>query len=1065
MRIIPLLVAGLLGGLQLLVAQPHWNNLQVLQENRMAPHATMMGYPNRQAALSGTFQSATWHQSLNGTWKFHWSSKPSDRPKEFFQSNFDDAAWDQIRVPMNWEMAGYGTPIYTSQGYPFEPDSSYQISETWNPVGSYRRSFSLPQDWEARRTTIVFDGVESAFYLWVNGKKVGYSQGSRTPAEFDLTAFLHAGENVLAVEVYRWSDGSYLEDQDFWHLSGIFRDVYLRSTDQTTIRDFEVMATLADDYQTGQFRVSGLVERFGKAIPAGGIDLELLAPSGQSVFSESLAMNWKKGANSFEGDLHSIPEVQAWSAEQPNLYTLLLTLKNADGEIVEVIPQQVGFRTVEIRGNEFRINGELVILKGVNRHEHHPDFGHYVTEADMRRDLEIMARYNVNAIRTSHYPNAPAFYDLCDELGFYVMDEGNIETHAFGNSATNLISNDPAWEAAYLDRVERMYQRDRNHASIVIWSLGNESGSGPNVQAVYEWFQQTDPSRPFHYEGTHVEHEGPLYADVQSRMYASPKRGDELTKKLPETPYMLCEYTHAMGNSNGGLDKYWDRIYRDPQFFGAFVWDWMDQGIRQPIPAQYRTPNGPQEFFAYGGWWEDPLGLYHSTNFCMNGLIAADWAPHPGLNAIKYYYQPIEVEAEDLAKGLFKLTNRYHFSQISDHLVGSYEITANGHIFETGKLRDLDIAPAASETFQINLESLDAQPGVEYIITFRFAQKSATPLIPAGHELATEQFVLPISAFAASSEIAGETPHVEIIRKRLVVRGADFHVQFDTQDGWMKQYVHQGVTLIEQGPKLDFWRVPTDNDLGGTRLPSEKKKKNKTPFLPVWEGAGDWVVQDLSHDIQGNQVIITAKGNIPAIGAQAEYRYTIHASGQMDIRVQYKAGESGNAYPFMPRYGTQWVTGPGMEQIEWYGRGPGESYEDRAVDLIGLYQTTVTDNWVEYSRPQENGYRVDTRWLHLTDESGHGLAFSSKQPFGFGASHFHREQVIHSAYSFQLTALPQTFLNIDYRQMGVGGYDSWSPNALPQSEHRVKNVDMTFDFSVKPISLEMTDPDAESLLR
>ena len=1030
-------------------AQPDWNNPAIFHANRLAPHASMMGYPNRAEAQAGNFINSPWYQSLNGPWKFNWVRKPEDRPLDFHQLGFDDQSWESIPVPSNWEMQGHGMPIYLSQGYPFEKDDQYQISSEWNPVGSYRRRFFLPKNWEGRRVTVNFDGVESAFYLWVNGQKVGYSQGSRTPAEFDLSPYLKAGENLLAVEVYRWSDGSYLEDQDFWHLSGIFRNVYLRSTAFSYLQDVAVEASLDDDYQTGLFTLTGEIRREKAGISQVELSYSLVSPAGQMVAQAVSQLKLKRGNNSFVFPQVRLPQVQAWNAEHPNLYDLVLELKDTNGNTIAAIPQRVGFRRVEIDGPRFLINGQLVKLRGVNRHEHHPLRGHYVTLSDMQQDLRIMAEHNINAVRTSHYPNAPAFYDLCDELGFYLIDEGNIETHAFGNNANNQISNDPQWEAAYLDRVQRMYFRDRNHPSVVIWSLGNESGSGPNVKAVYDWISGADPSRPFHYEGTRIEYDRPLFADVQSRMYAPPTRGDELTEKLPEVPYMLCEYTHAMGNSNGGLDAYWDRIYDDEQFFGAFVWDWMDQGIKRPVPVEYRRPDGPDSVYVYGGWWEDAQGIYNSTNFCMNGLLASDWTPHPGLQAIKYYYQPLKIEAIDAKQGLFRLHNRYHFSQLDEHLHGQWEWMVDGKLAYQGAVQGLSVAPGKSIEVKLDFPAEALDPHSEYVLTFRFFQKQATPLLAAGHPLAHEQFVIQPAQVAKTKIPEAPAPVLQVVRKLLVISGEDFVLRFDTQDGFLQDYTYQGETWLASGPKLDFWRTPTDNDLGGTRLPSQQNQK--TPFLPVWQGAGHWYVQRMEHRFEGNTVVIEQEALLPAVGAKVHVQYQVYGDGSMDFEVKYEPGEGEELYPFMPRFGTQMVSGPSLNLIKWYGLGPVATYVDRATELLGIYRQSVSDNWVEYSRPQENGYHVGTRWVELTDEEGRGLRFEGDEPLSFNATHYRQEAVQQANYSFQLVEQPETFLNIDLKQMGVGGYDSWSRNALPQKSYRVPNQPMQLRYRITPI--------------
>jgi beta-galactosidase len=558
---------------------------------------------------------------------------------------------------------------------------------------------------------VCFDGVDSAFYLWVNGKEIGYSQGSRTPAEFDITEIVKPGKNVLAVQVYRWCDGSYLEDQDFWRLSGIFRDVYLWSVGEQHIRDFRVATQLDEQYRDAVLKIHCEL--------AGGencaVDVDLTDSTGKAVFDTVT-----KKVSTVEGRQEVVFELpvanpEKWNAESPYLYKLLLTLKDGQGEVIEVVPWNVGFRQVEIREGQFLFNGKAILFKGVNRHEHNPDTGHVVTHETMVRDIKLMKENNINAVRTSHYPNVPLWYELCDKYGLYVMDEANIESHGYENNPENEIANDPLWREAHLDRVIRMAQRDKNHACIVIWSLGNEAGDGPNLRACHKWLRENMPTRPVHYEGSSGRGDGRA-SDFFSRMYARPDWGMDGEDKYPDKPIILCEYSHAMGNSNGNLKEYWDdNIYVNPRHQGAFVWDWMDQGIRLPVPAEYagRVGKGPvrEYFFAYGGWWEDRLGIFNNGNFCMNGLIAADWTPHPGLYALKYVYRNIHVSAVDLKEGRLKARNWFDFSNIKDVAKGVWTIEANGKEIAGGQIPALDVPAGDEKEFELKLPSISPEPG------------------------------------------------------------------------------------------------------------------------------------------------------------------------------------------------------------------------------------------------------------------------------------------------------------------------------------------------------------------
>src|SRR5215204_6650482 len=564
-----------------------WNDPAVLHVNTEQPHATMMGYPSADLARGGDRSRSPWFLSLNGIWKFKASPNPASRPVDFFRPGYDVTRWAGIRVPGNIEIQGFGTPVYVNIGYAFPHDrQNPRPPREDNPVGSYRRSFDLPGAWAGRRVLLNFDGVDSAFYLWLNGQRVGYSEDSRTPAEFDVTKYVQPGPNTLAVEVYRHSDGSFLEDQDMFRLSGIFRDVYLWSRPAQYIRDLEIATDLDASYRDATLVVRADVRNSSKVAAAAQLTMALFDVSGALVGTRTAAAKAAAGGEGRTTLSLLVASPQKWTAETPSLYRIVLTLKDASGKILEVIPSHVGFRKVEISNGRILINGRPVLFKGVNRHEHSPDTGHYVSTALMIKDIELMKQHNVNAVRTSHYPNAPQFYELADRYGLYLIDEANVECHGFGTNPQNWLSNAPAWRPAYVDRAERMVERDKNHPSVVIWSVGNECGDGPNIAAEYQWLKKRDPSRPVHYEG--AARTAGASSDINSFMYPTPAATVSRAQARPDVPLLLCEYTHAMGNSNGGLKEYWDIFYSETNAQGAFVWDWVDQGIKLPVPPEYR---------------------------------------------------------------------------------------------------------------------------------------------------------------------------------------------------------------------------------------------------------------------------------------------------------------------------------------------------------------------------------------------------------------------------------------------------------------------------------------------
>lgn len=1020
--------------------QPDWDNVKVLQINREKPHADLMVYPDLAEAQSFQKESSSWYKTLNGDWNFSWAEKPDDRYTDFYRTDFNDEAWDKIKVPGNWEIQGYGIPLYSNKVY-FFPHEKVKVPRDWNPVGSYRRYFTIPENWDGRSVHITFDGVQSAFYIWVNGKKVGYSQGSRTPAEFDITKYLKEGENLLAVEVYRWSDGSYIEDQDFWRLSGIFRDVYLWSPPATHLRDFEVLSTLKKDLKTGVFGLSGEITSSAKEESL-VLDLKLKDKEGKVVLSQArkLDIDGKKQNFSFS-DKH-IRNCIFWSAENPYLYDLFITLKDKNGKVLEVIPQKVGFRSVELKDGQILVNGQAIIFKGVNRHDHSSVNGHYVTREEMLKDIELMKNFNINAVRTSHYPNAPEWYQLCNEHGIYVIDEANIESHGFGNDDENLLSNDPEWEEAHVDRIERMIERDKNNPSIIIWSMGNESGDGPNFKACYNWIKKNEPTRPVHYEGSTNHWDTTFNADIYSRMYATPEISEEAVTKYPDMPYLLCEYSHAMGNSSGNLKEYWDLIYKYPNFQGAFVWDWMDQGIQLDVPEEYRKASDKEHFFAYGGWWEDSRALYTARDFCMNGLVAADFTPHPGLYAVKYYHQNIWVKAINLENGEFKIENWYDFSDLEDKVVGVWSILENGKEIYKETIEDLSIKARSSKKIKLNIPQL--KDGNEYYISFSFITKNNETFVSKGHEVAYEQFRLPESVYA--KHVAPKETSKPLIQKRgryTIISSDDFSMCVDKLLGEISWYYYKGRRILERGPLPDFWRAPTQNDRGATKLGERYSNR-----IHAWKNAGKWRVNACEIKEEGNNVTVSIDADLPFVSGKYKLNYVVYGNGELKVTANYIP--QGETKDLMPRFGNELILSAGLENMQWYGPGPNPSYQDRNVEKVAIYNSTVDAEWVEYSRPQENGYKSNVRWFTFEDKDGYGIRVNGDPLISFGASHFSKDQIESADYSFKLVEQPEVFLNIDLKQMGVGGTTSWGGKAYPREKYRMHNKSMSYSYIIRP---------------
>jgi beta-galactosidase len=1039
---------------------PEWDNPRVLHLNTEKPHTTMIVYPSADLARTGDPSRSPWVQSLNGTWKFLASPRPGTRPADFFRPDFNDASWSGIAVPGNVETQGHGMPIYVNIGYAFPYDrQNPRPPHDENPVASYRRTFTVPAGWNGRRVLLHFAGVDSAFYVWVNGQKVGYSEDSRTPAEFDITRYLQAGTNTLAVEVYRFSDGSFLEDQDMWRLSGIFRDVYLWSTAVQHVRDFEIHGDLGAAYRDGAVTMKAFVNNAGGSA-TGDVTLDLLDAEGRTVVSQTRSYRSPAAGETAIDFSLAVRAPRKWSAETPYLYRALITLKSGSHQVVEVIPATVGFRKVEIRNGRFLVNGQAVLIKGVNRHEHDPQHGHYVPREVMIRDIELMKQHNVNAVRTSHYPNTPEWYELAARYGLYLMDEANIECHGFGTNAQNRLTNDPAWTAAYVDRVERMVERDKNQPAVVFWSLGNECGDGTNMTAAYQWLKHRDPSRPVHYEGS-ASRNGPN-SDINSFMYPPPATVVRRAQARAQIPVILCEYSHAMGNSNGGLKEYWNVFYSGTNAQGAFVWDWVDQGIRQPVPG------GSGTFLAYGGWWEDRRAVRNDNNFNQNGLISADRVPHPGLSAIKYVYRYLHAEPVDLATGTIKVTNWHDFINARDEAVGVWEIVGDdGKVAASGDLPELDIVARGEKTFTLPLPAgLPARtswqhPKQEYWLNVRFMLRDDTLWAKKGHELGWEQWELP---FRPSSGTIGDSIPVPALSMResghLIRLSSDrVALVFDRLQGTIGSYSYNGVKMLDRGPIPDFWRAMTDNDLGAWKSAVNAARKDPKLDVSVWRHAGpSWSVKDVqARRIDDGTAQVIVQADLPLTGAKYAMTFTIDGRGEVIVEGAYAPGAGPVA--MMPRAGMELVVSPGFENLRWLGRGPAETYIDRQFERIGVYQSTVRKEWVEYSRPQENGNKTDVRWLSLTNDQGLGLMAIGDPLLSAGAMHATKDDLEQAAYTFELPARQEIRLNLDLKQMGVGGIDSWSRNAWPMEPYRIAG-DQPFRYRYRLVPVTGTAPPA-----
>jgi beta-galactosidase len=1028
-----------------------WENPQLVGRNRLSPHATMTIFPDAESAKKAEAIASVedrsrspWFRSLNGDWKFHWSPNPDERPTNFYKNYFDDSDWDTIPVPSNIETQGYGVAIYTNVRYPWERErDSLKIPDENNHVGSYRSTFEVPYEWHGRRIYIDFDGVNSFFYLWVNGKSVGMSKDSRTVAEFDITDFVHPGSNRIAVQVFRWNDGSWIEDQDFWRLSGIFRDVYIWSTDKLHIRDFQVSTALDGRLRNSALTIDLSIQNMTDKAEDVTLTAELLDDKGnQAMTTISMPCHLPPAQETHQFLTTSVRDVRLWSAEYPNLYRLLLTLTASDGNVIEVIPVNIGFRQVLLRDGNLLVNGKRIFIKGTNRHEHHPIRGHYVKPEDMIQDIMLMKQNNINSVRTSHYPNTPVWYDLCDRYGIYLVDEANIECH--GNQR---LTNNLEWQAAYMDRTQRMVERDKNHASIIIWSVGNENGWGQNLHATSSWLRQRDAGRLV----TSCEAGMRPNTDVYCPMYSRPRSLERYSLREQYRPFILIEYAHAMGNSTGDMWSYWSLIYSRPHLQGGWIWDWVDQGLHQPIMEGrngrfIKVKPRDKVFQAFGGDFGPP-GTPSDQNFCCNGLVSADRTPHPGLSEVKKVYQNIQIRAVDLTRGKIEIKNGYFFTNLKDIVNGSWSVSADDKVIETGTLSSLDISPENSLEITVPFKAISPESGVEYFLNLSFKLKEKQMWAPAGHELAWEQFKLPIEKPAVAAN-PDQMPSLKLTDQSGIVKvdGENFSVTIDKTSGFLSSMRYKNTELVREPLAPYFWRAPTDNDRGN-RMPQR---------CAVWKTAmQNWKVGTVEANQLSPQVVqVKVVSHIEDVQGDYKLNYQIYGNGSVVVDMEGQASKA--ELPEILRFGMKMALPQGFETIRWFGRGPQETYWDRCDSRVDLYEGTVDEQYFDYSEPTESGNKVDVRWVALTDDNGMGLLAVGMPLLSVCALHYTADDLDGPEHLYEVQRRDDIYLNLDFRQMGVGGDDSWG--ARTHSEFTLPaNQKYSYRFCLRPYDSSMGD--------
>lgn len=1015
-----------------------WDNLNILQKNRLDSRAYFFTYNNINDALTYERGRSNNFMLLNGMWKFYYSNTVEESPEMFYDDNYKTDDWDDIIVPSNWQIEGYGIPHYTDLIYPFPIDPPNVPSK--NPTGCYKRKFFIPSSWNNSNIILRFEGVDSAFHIWINGKEVGYSQGSRTASEFDITKFIKRGQrNTISVRVYQWSDGTYIEDQDMWWLSGIFRDVSLIAKSPVYIRDFFIKTDLDDKYRNANLEIEiNINNTMKESLKNYNIEYLLLDNEENKIVdfqTNNIDINSK--SKSIINVNININNPKKWTAETPNLYNLLICLKDQYENIIEVIPSRVGFRKVELKNGNFLFNGIPIMLRGINRHESHTDLGRVIPIEHMIEDILLMKKNNINAVRTVHYPNDPRFYDLCDIYGLYVMDEADLECHGFEIIGEyDKITNDPKWKESYIDRAVRMVERDKNHPSIIMWSMGNESSFGCNFVSMSKWIKNRDNTRLVHYE---EDREGKV-VDLMSTMYSNHQKMIEFGEmEDSDKPHILCEYAHAMGNGPGGLKEYWDIFYKYPRLQGGFVWEWADHGLR-------RIDEKGKEYFAYGGDFGD---YPNNSNFCCDGLLKPNRTPTPGLLELKKVMEPIKIIEEDLSKGRIKIKNLYEFIDL-DSFSLAWSIVGDKQIFNSGILNLNKIEPGEESIINIPI-NMDKKYSLytDLFLNMEVITNRDNKWSKSGHVITWQNFKLPLSLKKEWFTDISTMDDIKVIESNIdiIIKGIGFEIVFDKIEGRISKYLYEGIQIIDEGPNFNLWRAPIDNDMYQVK---EWKKKSINNILTR--------IDSIKTNVQDKFFNISVKSYIsPPNGDWAiknEYKYIIYGSGDIVLNINGKP--IGKLPETFPRIGLDMKLQNDLQNVEWYGRGPGESYIDsKEASMTGIYESNVSDMFTDYVYPQENGNRTDTKWISINDDRGTGLLISSDEKFEFSVQNYIKEDLENAKHMNELVKRDFIALNIDYIQHGIG---SNSCGPAPLKEHSLKPHDFNFSIKIKPYSKQLISP-------